>query len=237
MRSHVDMKRPQPLFTPFKTKRNFEEISDQIKELIYSGVLKTGDKLPCERELAVQFNIGRMVIREALRTLEESGLIYIKHGSSGGAFIKSTDSSVITKSISDMIKIGNVKLADLTEVRWGIEKIVLELVVKRISNKDMASIEKNIQDSERKISKGISTLDEDLEFHALLARSSRNPLFDRIVESVLNLTKTFVATRRRVLHHDKILDCHKEIYRAVKERNLTVAQEKMQAHLLAMLSH
>ena len=65
------------LFVPFKPKRAFEDISDQIRELIYSGVFKPGDKFPPERELAIQFKTGRMAVREALRMLEQSGFIYI----------------------------------------------------------------------------------------------------------------------------------------------------------------
>src|SRR4030043_1090812 len=109
------MQTRKPLFIPLESKRTFEEIADQIRELIYSGTLKPGDRLPSERELAAKFKTGRMVLREALRTLEQSGLIYIKHGSIGGAFIKEIDSSVIKGSISDMLRVGNITLQDLTE--------------------------------------------------------------------------------------------------------------------------
>src|SRR5271157_855002 len=119
------MKSRQSLFIPLGTKRAFEDISDQIRELIYSGVFKPGDKLPPERELAIQFNAGRMVVREAFRTLEQSGLIYIKQGSFGGAFIKKMDSSPIENSISDMIKIGNITMENLTEARIKIESVIL----------------------------------------------------------------------------------------------------------------
>ena len=62
------------LFKSIKNKRIFETISEQIKELIYSGVLKPGDKLPSERKLSEQFGTGRMVVREALRILEHAGV-------------------------------------------------------------------------------------------------------------------------------------------------------------------
>jgi len=237
MKSDPDKKHPEPLFIPFRNKRSFEEIADQIKELIFAGVLKKGDKLPSERELANQFNMGRMVVREALRTLEESGLIYIKHGSLGGAFIKDADSSVITRSISDMVKIGDVKLADLTEARWGIEKIVLELVFERIGDKDITLLEKNITESEKRISKGMSILDDELEFHMILARASGNPLLATIVESIITVTKSFVSIRNRPLHHEKILHYHKEIRQALKDKSLSVCLDKMHAHILAMIKH
>lgn len=79
----------QALFKPLKTDQKiFQQISDQIRGLILSGVLKPGNKLPSEKELSNQFNTGRMVVREALRTLEESGLIYVKRGSLGGHLLR-----------------------------------------------------------------------------------------------------------------------------------------------------
>ena len=64
-----------PLFKPIESKRAFEEVAEQVKGLIYSGTLKPGDKLPCERELAAQFNVARMVVREANA---DSGTIWIR---------------------------------------------------------------------------------------------------------------------------------------------------------------
>src|SRR4030042_3412470 len=92
-------------FMPLKSKKIFEQISDQVRRLIFSGVLKPGDKLASEKELANQFQIGRSTVREALRTLEQAGLIYVKQGSDGGTFIKAIASTVISRSFSDMIKL------------------------------------------------------------------------------------------------------------------------------------
>ena len=67
-------------------KRTFKEIERQIREMIYWGALKPGDKLPSEKELASQFRAGRLSVREALRTLEQAGLIVVKQGSTGGSY-------------------------------------------------------------------------------------------------------------------------------------------------------
>jgi len=67
------MNAQKAIFTPIKSKRAFEEVSSRIKELIFEGVLKPGDKVSSEGELAKQFNVGRQTVREALRILELSG--------------------------------------------------------------------------------------------------------------------------------------------------------------------
>jgi len=221
------------LFTPFKTKRAFEEIADQIKELIYSGIFKPGDKLPSERELASQFKAGRMVVREALRTLEQSGLIYIKQGSFGGAFIKEIDASTITRSISDMVKIGNVTLQNLTEARLGIEMFILDLAMMRMTDHNLDLLKKNIDEAEEKVNKGVRILQENMEFHILLAKASQNPLFESIIKSIMEVTKSLMGPVNPGMEYViRVLDYHKEIYESIRNKSFMQAKKKMKEHLL-----
>ncbi|MCJ7704064.1 MAG: FadR family transcriptional regulator [Desulfobacterales bacterium] len=221
------------LFTPLNTKRVFEGIVDQVRELIYSGVFKPGDKLPSERELAIQFRAGRMVVREALRTLEQSGLIHIKQGSYGGAFIKTADTAVITRSISDMIKVGNIPLQKLTEARLGIEMVILEFAIQRIDRNDLDLLEQNIRETEQQIHKGLRATEGNINFHLLLAKASKNPLFEMMIESIMNVTKSFLLSVKPDIHYiNRVMNYHKEILEAIKEKNLPLAKEKMEEHLL-----
>jgi DNA-binding FadR family transcriptional regulator len=222
-----------PLFKPLKNeKKIFQQISDEVRESIFSGVLKPGDKLPSENELSIQFKRGRMVVREALRTLEHSGLIYIKRGSYGGAFVKEPDATVITRSIEDLVKIGNVTQRELTEARLGIELVVLESAVKRRTDDDLVLIEKNIEECERIIRSGGQGIEENLKFHILLARSSKNSLYEMIVESIMNVTASFIRSFKPELRYvNKILQSHKEIYDAVREQDGNKAKEKMEKHV------
>ncbi len=221
------------LFTPLKTKRVFEEIADQIRESIYSGFFKPGDKLPSERELATQFKAGRMVVREALRTLEQGGLIYIKQGSFGGAFIKESDSAVITRSISDMIRIGNITLKELTETRLGIEMVILESVFRRINQEDLDTLRKNLEEAEAETAKGNRPLETNLEFHLLLARASKNTLFEMIIKSIMNVTSSFLLkVNPGVDHLQQVVNYHKEIYQALVKGDFQSAEKIMKEHLL-----
>ena len=225
------MQTRKPLFIPLESKRTFEEIADQIRELIYSGTLKPGDRLPSERELAAKFKTGRMVLREALRTLEQSGLIYIKHGSIGGAFIKEIDSTVIKGSISDMLRVGNITPQDLTELRLGIESAILKLAIERRNNDDLILLEKNIEDTEREILKGAKAYECNLNFHVLLAKISKNRLYEIIIESLMSAAKPLIISKKpEAGYSDKVLKYHKEIYQAVKDRNLPMAEDKLHDH-------
>ncbi len=75
------------MFTPAVRRRAFNDIVDQVERAVLSGELHPGDRLPSERELCTQFGVGRAALREALRTLEERGIVETKVGQAGGIFI------------------------------------------------------------------------------------------------------------------------------------------------------
>jgi len=220
-------------FMPLKGKKISEQVSDQVRQLIFSAVLKPGDKLASEKELASQFQIGRSTVREALRTLEQAGLIYIKQGSDGGTFIKSIDPTVISRSFSDMIRLGNIGLLHLTEARLEIEKTVLEFAGKRIIDDDLELLRKNLEDSEKLVCKKLRAGDSYLNFHLLLAKSSRNPVFEIVLQPLMDIVSSYL---RRVEPGEeysyRVLNSHKEIYNAIAVRDIRAAKEKMETHLL-----
>jgi GntR family transcriptional repressor for pyruvate dehydrogenase complex len=223
----------RPLFKPLKSKRAFEEVAEQVKELIYSGILKPGDKLPCERELAAQFNVARLVVREAMRILEQSGFVKIRQGSEGGPIVKSFDSMIIRQSITDMVRIGSISIQHLTEARLGFENAILELAMERRTLNDLRLMEKNIEETEKLVIQKKRPYQYSLEFHLLLARATRNPLYELIVESVMNVMRSFVFSADPEEEYTKrVLNHHKEIYKAVRDKNLSAAKQKLQDHFV-----
>lgn len=225
------------LFTPIKMDRAFERISGQIKELVFAGIFKPGDRLPSERDLALQFKAGRMVVREALRVLEQSGLIYIRQGSEGGAFVKNVDSLVVSRSISDMIRMGSVRLQDLTEARLGIEKMILETAIERIQDVDLELIERNVQECEELIRRGVIAREGNVEFHILLAKASKNPIYLMIEQSIMKLVFFFLKQLKTDADYSKrVLVEHKEIFLAIKKGDKILAKKKMEDHLVVLSS-
>ena len=113
-------------FKALPEKRTFKEIEKQIREMIFSGALKPGDKLPSENELASQFGVARPAVREALRTLEHAGFIVVKQGNTGGSYIKELDAAVTAASLSDLMRQGNISLRHLSDARLAIERVVVK---------------------------------------------------------------------------------------------------------------
>ncbi|MGA2465917.1 MAG: FCD domain-containing protein [Thermodesulfobacteriota bacterium] len=132
-----------------------------------------------------------------------------------------------------MIKIGSVTLRELTEARLEIEMIILNFVITRINADDLDLLKKNIEESEEQILKGARPLDSNLNFHLLLAKLSKNTLFEMIIGSITDVTKTFLqSVKPEEEYINKVLDYHRKIYKAIKEKNLKAAKEKMREHVL-----
>ena len=115
-------------FEAIKRRRLSDDVSAQIQMRIASGELRSGDKLPPERELAERFGVSRGAVREALRTLERTGLVSLQAGSRGGAFIGQGNPGLIGDSFRNLYLLGSVSLDDLTEARQWLESTVVRMV-------------------------------------------------------------------------------------------------------------
>lgn len=223
------------IFRPLKTKRTFREISDQIKNLVYSGVFKPGDRLPSEREMAKQFSAGRMAVREALRVLEDSGFVSIKQGSRGGAFIELIGTKVVKRSISDFIRLGNVTVTELTEARIAIELSVVEYAVKRITEPELEDLKLNILNTLQLGKEGAETTGSNVNFHILLAQSAKNSIFETVLAGILDIYVSFLeqwnVDRKFRVHH---VDEHREIYEALRERDIVKLKSRVKDHILSI---
>jgi DNA-binding FadR family transcriptional regulator len=124
---------PKPSFAPIKTQRTFEAVCEQIRAQLAAGTLKTGDKLPAERELAVEFQVSRSALREALRTLEMAGIIRNAKGVKGGSFIQAAEPDHIVQAMRDYVHLGKVTLDELTEARLATMDIIIRLACERAS--------------------------------------------------------------------------------------------------------
>src|SRR5438094_846059 len=108
-------------FMPTRRDRVSAEILRQLKSAILAGRLKSGDRLPSEKQLAEQFQSSRGSVREAIRTLEQAGLLVVRRGAGGGAVVADGDLRHVTDSLFTLIRLGSVSIHDLTEGRVILE--------------------------------------------------------------------------------------------------------------------
>ena len=214
------------LFTPIESKRTFEEISSKVKDLIFDGTLKPGDRLPSEQELAKQFGVGRQSVREALRLLELSGFVSIQKGYGGGPVVKDTISTQIRNLYLDAFRMEKITVEEFTTARSVIEKAILNEVIDKADENDIKRIQANIAEAQELVADKKLATDENFDFHALLARASKNKVFIILEKSInaihRNLrsrsTADYKTTRNALKAHQKILDAiiNKDREKAIK---------------------
>lgn len=221
------------LFMPIKTKRTFEEVSKEIKKLIFKGVFKPGDKLPSESEIARQFNVGRQTVREALRLLELSGFITIQRGSTGGPFIENTILNTITNSFLDAFSTKQVTINELVIVRLEIEKALLNYIFLNVDDSDIKSLEENILQTKKDLELKINPYKNNIEFHKLLAKASKNQVFVILTESIMAVIADFLSRLEPKFEVSKnTLIEHEDILNAIKEKNRNKAMILIEKHIL-----
>jgi len=233
------------MFEPIKSERTFERVSTKIKALIFDGVLKPGDRLPSETELAQQFNVGRQTIREALRILELSGFITIQKGGSGGPLIQTTILNTINDLFLDAFRLEKVTTEELTAARIEIERIVLRYAVDLADDEDIRKLQDNIRRAREKIKHRVMAIDENAEFHNLLAKASKNHVLVMVVGSITavvrehttRLTSSLEGTRKAVTGSESVVssknavDIHEEIVNAIVNKDREAADRLMESHI------
>ncbi|BCS98100.1 GntR family transcriptional regulator [Desulfoluna limicola] len=218
---------------PIKPKRVSDQVFEQIRELIFRGELKPGDKIMPERELMKELGVSRNSVREALNKLVAMGLVDQRQGQ--GTFVRELG-SVRDNPIMDLMSSHNATITDLLEVRMGLECNGAALAAEKATLEDIRTMEKSIATMETAISEGRVGTDEDAHFHMAIAHATRNPLqvhmmkffYDFIFYGINESLKRFfdMPTRTEV-----ILSQHRQILSAIEQRKSGDAYAAMAEHI------
>ncbi len=219
-------------FEPISVSRALDEIARQIRQEVMAGRLKPGQKLPPERDLCVRFGVSRNTLREALRALEISGLIELKKGATGGAFIKKGDKDVVITGLRDLYYLGSITPEQLTEARVMIADLVVRDVCVKATEADLEALQANVAAAEAAQKAG--NLEErariHLEFHRLLAKISGNPILILTMEAILQVMAEFIS-QLGYRENRFVLPSRRRLLTLLAERNADEAANEMAAHL------
>jgi DNA-binding FadR family transcriptional regulator len=194
------------MFKKAKQNRVFQDVVEQIQDAIIKGKLKPGARLPAERELKDLFNTSRGTLREALRVLEQKGLIEIKLGVSGGAIVKRIDAEPIVESLALLIRSGEVSIEHLSEFRIKIEGSLVELAAMRATKEEIAELETMFNQAKDYYEKNDweNFLKTDEKMHTYIGIMTQNPVFQFVQKTI----------------HDNIHQYYDEYLPMNKERTL-----------------
>ncbi|MGA6925248.1 MAG: FadR/GntR family transcriptional regulator [Desulfosarcina sp.] len=231
------------MFREASQNRIFEDVVQQIQDAILNGLLTDGDVLPSERDLRVMFNTSRGTLREALRVLEERGLIVIKLGVRGGATVRDVSTRHASETLALLIQSQKVSLNHLAEFREGIEGSVAYLAAQRATAVDVGQLRALIQEAEPCIAPQSMNRDAflavDKQFHLLLAQISGNPVYRFVLQSVHdNIHRyydDFLSMSLPELQENFQDMC--EIVRAVEKGSAETARVLAQSHIMRFNQH
>lgn len=218
---------------PIKPKRISDQVFDQIRELIYRGKLKPGEKLMTERELAQAMNVSRTTIRDAIQRLVAMGLIVQKQGQ--GTFVKSIDNTM-TNPLAKAMEAQDASLEDLLEVRMGLECNAAALAAKRADETDITALNQSIVEMEAEVNSGRLGTEADTSFHMAIAYAAKNPLHILIMRNFYDYLFHGIGENLASLYEDpaniqEILRQHKDILDTIKARDPYKAYRAMSKHI------
>ena len=224
-------------FVPLKPQRLLEEVYRQLKEAILEGHYKPGDRLPSEQEFCKAFGVGRPVIREAFRFLENSGLIKVKPGAGGGSFVQKIDSSILLNTFEGIVRLDGISKEELHEARFAFEIATLPLVMERIGAADIEALEANIREVREDVEKGVRGK-RNIAFHILLFKASRNQLLIKIGEALFALMDKLLDKYEYSEERSRtFLEEHIALVELLKSGDLKKAQQEIENHIRESINH
>jgi DNA-binding FadR family transcriptional regulator len=226
----MERKKVMAKFVSLQRKRLYEEVSDALKEAIFKGEYQVGGKLPSEMELAEAFDVSRSVVREAIRYLELTGLVTIRQGATGGAFVSEMSNNILQIYMRDMVAFGKISVNQYIEIRRHIEPEVSRLAALRATDKDLEYLEKSVLLSKNG-KPGDAFLINNMGFHQLLGRASQNPFYMVIEDCLVELSIEFIKTIKPVDVDPHDYKEHDAIFRAVFERDPEEAMAATRIHI------
>ncbi|OPY68686.1 MAG: HTH-type transcriptional regulator LutR [Syntrophorhabdaceae bacterium PtaU1.Bin034] len=223
---------PSDTFERIKSPKLSETIIVQIKKSIIEGRYKPGDRLPSEKELLEIFAVSRSSLREALRTLEEMGLIVIKRGALGGAYVRQREISSFSNALVDIIRMADITFDELSEMRLIVEPYTAKLAARNRTSEDVKELEKQNFVREKAIEDGKIPIVVDISFHQAIALACKNNMARLVMDSIASIFhEEFKSIALSLDDHRAILRFHKMIFHAVKNRDEEKAAALMEAHI------
>ena len=216
---------------PAKRTRLSQGITKQLKEQIYDGIIKPGDRLPSMDVLSGVFKVGKPVVREAIQSLENSGLIFVKPGAGGGAFVKKVGTRVLSEAFEGIIRLDNVSMEELTDARLTVEMAMLPSIIDRIQPAVLEALEENIKKAEASLANSVKD-STNIQFHIILARVNNNRLMLNIIEAFSDLGWRFnEANEYDYERYKKIVQDHKVLIGLLKAKKRDKFLEMFEKHI------
>lgn len=209
--------------------REYTKVIDYIKRLISESRLHPGDRLPTERELADTLSVGRYSIREALRIMDNMGMIESRQGS--GNYLVTNIGKNLAESVNMMLLVKQVDYQEISQLRRAIELYAYSCAIQNISTETLNSMNQLL--NEIRSASETKQVQLDKQFHDAIIMESNNNLIISIMESLSEVCQGFIEN---VLYHsapeikETLMETHEEMLQYLKEKNLVKGTAAINKH-------
>ena len=220
-------------FLPIRPVRASSDVIAQVRRAIFAGQYKPGDRLPTEREMAQQFGVSRVTVRDALRVLEANGLVRVKVGGQGGPYVAEPDIALLSDSIGTHLQLRGITFDELAEARGALEVTAAQLAASRATAADLAALEAALHGPAAPPAG--DTAAASLDFHTALVSSAHN----RALLAMFRATQALVQQAFDQLHAEfpemasSARRSHAQLYAAIAAHDAEGAGALMRRHLEA----
>lgn len=217
-------------FEAVKKTKLYEKVVPQIQGMIRDGLLKPGDRLPPERELAETFHVSRSSLRDAIRALEVMGLVEPRQGE--GTIVRDLSASSLVGPLSAVLSQKRELVSELLDVRRIIEPPLAARAAKHATPEDLAQLKDILRRQKEKVEQGELAVEEDSEFHYTVARAAKNSVVLKVLDLFMDLLR---ESRERSLQVGGRLQRsfagHHRILSAICRRDALAAERAMRKHI------
>ena len=224
--------------TPIKPKQISEQVFDQLRELIYRGRIKPGEKLLPEGEMARQMDVSRNTLKNAIHRLIGMGLVTQVPGK--GLFVRDYKDE-LNNPLGKVLGSQDISINKILEIRLPLECNAAALAAKRADDDDIKAIEHSLKEMAFENSQGRPGNQADSAFHMAIAYASKNPLHIMIIRNFYDyifhgIEKTLVSLYTDPDTARVILDQHEQIFSSIKQKSPQKASESMKDHVLFLMN-
>ncbi|MGE5286202.1 MAG: FadR/GntR family transcriptional regulator [Micromonosporaceae bacterium] len=224
----------EDIFIPVEGGRISVQIVQQIQDAIRSKRLKPGDRLPPERDLAGRFGVSRVTVRDALRSLEVLGLIQVRVGAAGGAFVTSPGAEIVGEGLTNLMLLSSLEHGEIAEARLVIELGSVALATARATDDDILMLRSMMRDARSALDEGTYERSMSLRFHLSVAEIARNKAITLFTDSFRGPLSMHAIRKRepRLASFQHTVEEHEGIVKAIEQRDAKEAQRRMADHLM-----
>ena len=227
MANHTD------IFQSVKLKRKHlhEQIADSIQDFMASDDLQQGDRLPSERDLAKRLGVSRNTVREAIRSLEQRGLLMMRPGS--GTFVTEVAPEVVADSIERYFAFGSCSHEDLVKLREILEPEVAALAAEHATPQDLARLKGLVDRMEDAFSKDDIEryAATDTDFHVAMAIASHNELIIAITSGLQKIMRVWIEAQSKTYRLENGAYSHRAVHEAIAAGDTEGARQAMRVHM------